>query len=82
MAKRTYENDSIRVLWDSSRCIHVGRCLKNAPDVFDTKASPWVNIDGADPDHIAWTVEQCPSGALRYERVDGTPVDWARGVSA
>lgn len=73
MAKRTYENDAIRVHWDSSRCIHVAECLKNAPEVFDREVRPWVTIDGADADHIAWTIEQCPSGALRYERLDGAP---------
>jgi uncharacterized Fe-S cluster protein YjdI/CDGSH-type Zn-finger protein len=73
MAKRNYENDAIRVLWDSSRCIHTGNCLKNAPAVFDVEKRPWVTIDGADADRIAWTVEQCPSGALRYERLDGGP---------
>ena len=71
MAHKSYENDSIRVLWDSSRCIHVGACLKNAPEVFNLGAKPWVDVDGADADRVAWTIEQCPSGALRYERTDG-----------
>ena len=73
MAKRTYENDAIRVFWDSSRCIHSGRCLRNAPGVFDLETRPWVTIDGATPQHIAETIEKCPSGALRYERLDGAP---------
>lgn len=73
MAKRTYETDEIRVLWDSSRCIHVAACLKSAPEVFDTSNRPWVTVDGADADRIAWAIEQCPSGALQYERVDGSP---------
>ena len=71
MAKRSYANDAIRVLWDSSRCIHSGLCLENAPVVFNLDTKPWVTIDGADADRIAWTIEQCPSGALRYERLDG-----------
>ncbi len=71
MARRTYENEAIRVRWDSTRCIHVGECLRNAPGVFDRENRPWVTIDGADPDTIASTVERCPSGALQYERLDG-----------
>lgn len=70
MARRTYENDNIRVFWDSSRCIHFAECLRGSPTVFDLDTSPWVTIDGAPPDEIAATIERCPSGALRYERLD------------
>jgi CDGSH-type Zn-finger protein/uncharacterized Fe-S cluster protein YjdI len=69
--KRTYENDRIRVYWDSARCIHTGICLRALPEVFDTSRRPWVEIDAADADAVADTVERCPTGALRYERVDG-----------
>jgi CDGSH-type Zn-finger protein/uncharacterized Fe-S cluster protein YjdI len=69
--QRTYENDRIRVHWDSARCIHTGICLRALPDVFDTGRRPWVDIDGAEADAVAETVERCPTGALRYERLDG-----------
>jgi CDGSH-type Zn-finger protein/uncharacterized Fe-S cluster protein YjdI len=71
--KRTYETDAIRVHWDSVRCIHTGICLRSLPHVFDTQRRPWVAIDAAEADEIARTVERCPSGALRYERLDGLP---------
>ena len=73
MARRTYETESIRVLWNSERCIHTGVCLRALPEVFDTKRSPWVDVDAADTDAIIQAVEQCPTGALRYERLDGRP---------
>ena len=38
---RAYENDRIRVLWDVSRCIHVGSCLRALPSVLDVRARPW-----------------------------------------
>jgi CDGSH-type Zn-finger protein len=41
--------------------------------VFDTGRRPWVDIDAADADTVAATVERCPTGALRYERLDGVP---------
>ena len=69
-ARRTYENDSIRVHWDSARCIHTGICLRALPEVFDTQRRPWVDIDAADAAAVADTVERCPTGALRYERLD------------
>jgi CDGSH-type Zn-finger protein/uncharacterized Fe-S cluster protein YjdI len=69
--RRTYETDSIRVHWDSSRCIHTGICLRRLPAVFDTQARPWVDLGGADADAVADAVGRCPTGALRYERLDG-----------
>lgn len=71
MAERAYENDAIRVRWRSELCVHVGRCLRGLPSVFDLQSRPWVDIDGASAEEIAATVEACPSGALTYERLDG-----------
>jgi CDGSH-type Zn-finger protein/uncharacterized Fe-S cluster protein YjdI len=70
---RTYENDSIRVFWESSRCIHTARCLQALPSVFDVRARPWVDVEAADADAVAAAVETCPTGALRYERLDDGP---------
>jgi CDGSH-type Zn-finger protein/uncharacterized Fe-S cluster protein YjdI len=71
--RRTYETESLRVYWDSSRCIHTGICLRRLPAVFDVRARPWVDLSGADADAVADTVGHCPTGALRYERLDGAP---------
>jgi CDGSH-type Zn-finger protein/uncharacterized Fe-S cluster protein YjdI len=73
--RRTYETDAIRVRWDSARCIHTGICLRALPAVFDTSRRPWVDIEAAGADAIAAAVERCPTGALRYERLDGAPGD-------
>jgi CDGSH-type Zn-finger protein/uncharacterized Fe-S cluster protein YjdI len=73
--QRDYETGSIRVHWDSIRCIHVGICLRALPEVFDTARRPWVDIEAADADEVAGTVERCPTGALRYERLDGAPAE-------
>src|SRR6478752_3411537 len=69
--RRTYETESIRVHWDSSRCIHTGICLRRLPAVFDTRARPWVNLSAADADAVADAISHCPTGALRFERLDG-----------
>ena len=71
MARRDYETDEIRVRWDSSRCIHTALCLQALPTVFDVRRRPWVDVGAADADAIADAVERCPTGALRYERLDG-----------
>lgn len=72
MARRTYDGDGIRVLWNSELCIHSAVCLQGLPEVFDLDARPWVNTAAADADAIADLIERCPSGALAYERTDGT----------
>jgi CDGSH-type Zn-finger protein/uncharacterized Fe-S cluster protein YjdI len=73
MAQRTYETDRIRVFWDSTRCIHTARCLNALPQAFDVRRRPWVDVGAAGADAVAEAVETCPTGALRYERLDGAP---------
>jgi|SRR5215211_4485472 len=77
-AHRTYSTDRITVRWDSTRCIHTARCLNALPRVFDVQARPWVDVDGADPDAIGEAVRTCPTGALRFERLDGGARDEPR----
>lgn len=69
--RRTYETEAVRVLWDSSRCIHTGICLQTLPSVFDVRRRPWVDLRGAEASAVADAVERCPTGALRYKRLDG-----------
>ncbi len=73
MVKRTYESTQIRVYWNSDRCIHTAICLKALPGVFDVQRRPWIAINAAEADEIAKAVEQCPTGALTYERLDDAP---------
>lgn len=73
MAKRTYDDGTIRVFWDSDYCIHTGNCLRLGDGVFDTRRRPWVDLDEADTATVVAAIEACPSGALRYERLDGGP---------
>jgi CDGSH-type Zn-finger protein len=40
------------------------------PWVFDVRRRPWVDLDGAEANAVADAVERCPTGALRYERLD------------
>jgi CDGSH-type Zn-finger protein/uncharacterized Fe-S cluster protein YjdI len=73
VAQRSYETERIRVHWESRLCIHTGICLMELPRVFDVRRRPWVDVDAADAERVADAIEGCPTGALRYERLDGEP---------
>jgi uncharacterized Fe-S cluster protein YjdI len=67
---RTYRTDRIEVTWAPRRCTHAAECFRSAPEVFDPDARPWVRPEAADPDEVEATVLRCPSGALRFRRLD------------
>ena len=77
MAERTYEDDALRVHWNSTLCIHTGICLKTGEGAFDTQRRPWVDLAAADTETVVAAVTACPSGALTYERLDGHPGEQA-----
>ena len=71
---RTYEGDAIEVVhWEPRLCIHMRNCVRGLPNVFRPEARPWIAVDAADADAIAAAVESCPTGALRYRRLDAGP---------
>ncbi|WP_425391050.1 (4Fe-4S)-binding protein [Ekhidna sp.] len=63
---KEYESKELTVIWKPEKCIHSEICYKGLSDVFDPKARPWVNVDGADDQTIKQQVDKCPSGALSY----------------
>lgn len=65
-----YENDDIKVNYDSKRCIHSAECVKNLPSVFDPNNKPWIVLDKASADEVKKTVHHCPTGALQYSDAD------------
>ena len=70
---REYTGRGIRVEWYTSRCVHVGECLRALPRVFDSRRRPWVDLTfpEAEADAVAEAVVRCPTGALQFERLDG-----------
>jgi uncharacterized Fe-S cluster protein YjdI len=71
--QRTYSSEAIEVLWEPQYCIHVGRCVRGVPEVFQPHRTPWVMPEQGDPGHIANTILRCPTGALHFRRLDGGP---------
>ena len=68
---RSYASDAIEVHWEPRLCIHVQHCVRELPGVFRADERPWIVVDGADANAVAATIEQCPTGALHYRRLDG-----------
>jgi uncharacterized Fe-S cluster protein YjdI len=70
MAERnkTYSNNDITVIWKPDVCIHSTKCWKASLAVFNPKRRPWIDMNGGTNDDIIKIVDNCPSGALSYER--------------
>ena len=65
-----YQNDKIRVTWDKGVCTHAAECVGSLPDVFNTKMTPWVNVNAAAAEEIERVVKLCPSGALTFAKLE------------
>jgi uncharacterized Fe-S cluster protein YjdI len=64
--EKHYTNGEITVNWLPEKCIHSTKCWRGLAEVFNPRAKPWINMDGAATDKIAAQVDTCPSGALSY----------------
>jgi CDGSH-type Zn-finger protein/uncharacterized Fe-S cluster protein YjdI len=64
----------VLIQFEGRRCIHSRNCVLSRPDVFVPNVQgEWIHPDAATPEQIAALAETCPSGAIRYERLDGGP---------
>lgn len=82
MSKRlqVYEHANLRVTFDPNRCIHAAECIRALPDVFDSRARPWIAPEKADAESVIAAVHRCPTGALHIER-DGAVVEVGPEIS-
>ena len=64
--KKAYTNGVITIVWQSSKCIHSGNCVKGNPDVFQPKTQPWIKPEASNTEAIMKTISTCPSGALSF----------------
>ncbi|HEY1433933.1 MAG TPA: (4Fe-4S)-binding protein, partial [Thermoanaerobaculia bacterium] len=73
--RKTYADEQIAVSYDARLCIHAKRCVHGAPEAFDPQGRPWIQPANASADKLAAVIAECPTGALRYERLDGGPAE-------
>ena len=72
--EKEYSNGEIIIEWHPEQCTHSTQCWRGLPRVFNPRARPWVNPEGATTEQIIAQVEKCPSKALRWryaEKVAG-----------
>jgi len=72
---REYRTDDLIVYWNRAECSHAGKCVALMPKVFSPDSRPWVCLDGADPLEVIRTIDQCPTGALRYALTENSKID-------
>jgi CDGSH-type Zn-finger protein/uncharacterized Fe-S cluster protein YjdI len=62
----------IHIQFDTARCIHARHCVLQAPSVFKANTpGEWIFPDTMPVNALVAVAEQCPSGAIRYQRRDG-----------
>ncbi|WOQ15768.1 (4Fe-4S)-binding protein [Raineyella sp. W15-4] len=72
MTRKLYTGRLVDVSFDGEICQHAAECVRGMPEVFNTRARPWINLEpAATPEGAAQliaVVGRCPSGALKIER--------------
>lgn len=68
--QKEYSNGEVTVIWKPEICIHSENCFRGLPEVFDPKARPWIDAEGASTKAIVEQIKKCPSGALSYRMDD------------
>ena len=72
----------ITIRFDTKRCIHSRHCVLEAPKVFRANTpGTWIHPEAATMEHLVRVAQNCPSGAITYDRHDGGPAERAPDVN-
>jgi CDGSH-type Zn-finger protein/uncharacterized Fe-S cluster protein YjdI len=74
--------ERLELSFEAKRCIHSRLCVTWAPQVFlaNVKGS-WIHPDAMPVERLVEVAHACPSGAIRYRRLDGQPGESAPPVN-
>lgn len=73
MGEELVKGRDVTIRFDASRCIHSRGCVLGQPEVYVPNVQgEWIHPDAAAPDRVMFTALNCPSGAIRVERADGS----------
>ena len=58
----------MKVTWDENVCIHAGKCVSGAPEVFKVEDGQFkIDATAAPESKVRDVVAECPSGALEIQ---------------
>jgi CDGSH-type Zn-finger protein/uncharacterized Fe-S cluster protein YjdI len=64
--------EKLELQFEARRCIHSRFCVTWAPQVFLANVKgPWIHPDAMPVEQLVAVAHACPSGAIRYRRLDG-----------
>jgi len=70
----TARGEKLELDFEARRCIHSRFCVTWAPQVFLANVKgPWIHPDAIPVEQLVEVAHACPSGAIRYRRLDGMP---------
>jgi len=73
---------AITLRFDGARCIHSRHCVLGAPSVFLANvAGAWLHPETVSVERCVALAQDCPSGAITYERLDGGAAEAAPPVN-
>jgi CDGSH-type Zn-finger protein/uncharacterized Fe-S cluster protein YjdI len=74
--------EKLELQFEAQRCIHSRFCVTWAPQVFLANVQgPWIHPDAMPVERLVEVAHACPSGAIRYRRLDGQPDEAAPPVN-
>ena len=64
--------EKVEIEFEARRCIHSRYCVTWAPQVFLANVpGTWIHPDAMPVEQVVEVAHACPSGAIRYRRLDG-----------
>ena len=63
---KEYTNGEVTIVWKSALCQHSANCVRGLPEVFNSRANPWIKPENTSTEKIIEQVKKCPSGALSF----------------
>jgi CDGSH-type Zn-finger protein/uncharacterized Fe-S cluster protein YjdI len=78
----TVRGEYLELQFEARRCIHSRFCVTWAPQVFLANVKgPWIHPDAMPVERLVEVAHACPSGAIRYRRLDGQSDETAPPVN-
>lgn len=78
----TVRTPKIELQFEGRRCIHARLCVTGAPKVFLANVKgPWIHPEAMPIEAVVEIAHVCPSGAIRYTRLDGGAQEQAPPVN-